>query len=261
MEENQKRALAIKEGNRLAQNLVKIRDLNSLSAWVIKGRVELKSPITGSTFTRFFEVKLVDDSGSIRMVAFDEKSNNATPLEERFKKVEHGQTYYVTNGRIQATKRRHLGTTSDFEIVFTSNCKIVPVIEPPRPISLPINPISTPDRQQQETPIRQFGQFGLVTPTSLVKTNCNIADNDHHCINCNCNGCQFDLAGVCRTCRCIQTKCGNQPDYEQNGDLPNQRRLTPIQFREIVDRNGYTLHNVPGRGICYFHTISKGLSV
>ncbi|XP_059206988.1 replication protein A 70 kDa DNA-binding subunit-like isoform X2 [Centropristis striata] len=102
-----------------------IADLNPyISKWTIRARVTNKSNIRTWSNSKgegkLFSFEMVDESGEIRITAFNKE------VDKFFSLVEQGKVYYITKGTLKVANKQYTKLKNDYEITLHSHSSIVP---------------------------------------------------------------------------------------------------------------------------------------
>ncbi|XP_049896327.1 replication protein A 70 kDa DNA-binding subunit-like isoform X4 [Epinephelus moara] len=102
-----------------------IANLNPyISKWTIKARVTNKSSIRNWSNSRgegkLFSFEIVDESGEIRITAFNNE------VDKFFSLVEQGKVYYITKGTLKAANKQYTTLKNDYEMTLHAQSSIVP---------------------------------------------------------------------------------------------------------------------------------------
>uniref|UniRef100_UPI0037E8AE9C replication protein A 70 kDa DNA-binding subunit-like isoform X2 n=1 Tax=Semicossyphus pulcher TaxID=241346 RepID=UPI0037E8AE9C len=105
--------------------VISIAGLNPYqSKWTIKARVNNKSNIrTWSNSKgegRLFSFEIVDDSGEIRITAFNKE------VDKFYSLVEQGKVYYITKASVKPANKQYNTLKNDYEMTLNANSTIVP---------------------------------------------------------------------------------------------------------------------------------------
>ncbi|KAG0164366.1 Replication factor A protein 1 [Apophysomyces sp. BC1015] len=90
--------------------------------WMIKGRITQKSAIkqwnNGNSAGRFFFVHILDDTGEIKVTAFNEEVDRLYPL------FETGKIYVISKGRVTPAKSRYSILNNEYEVVIEDTTEV-----------------------------------------------------------------------------------------------------------------------------------------
>lgn len=105
-----------------------IKDLNvRLKSWKIEGRIISKSPIKHwkkkDKEGKLFNIIVLDNTGEIRITAFDEI------VDQFYDQLELDKIYYFSNGQIRLKNQMYNSTTHDCEIYLNNETKIDECVE------------------------------------------------------------------------------------------------------------------------------------
>uniref|UniRef100_A0A8C6PGM7 Replication protein A subunit n=1 Tax=Nothobranchius furzeri TaxID=105023 RepID=A0A8C6PGM7_NOTFU len=94
------------------------------SKWTIRARVTNKSNIRNWNNSRgegkLFSFEIVDESGEIRITAFNNEVDKFFPL------VEQGKVYYISKASLKPANKQFMKLNNDYEMTLNSNSSIVP---------------------------------------------------------------------------------------------------------------------------------------
>nr|XP_015830587.2 replication protein A 70 kDa DNA-binding subunit isoform X1 [Nothobranchius furzeri] len=94
------------------------------SKWTIRARVTNKSNIRNWNNSRgegkLFSFEIVDESGEIRITAFNNEMDKFFPL------VEQGKVYYISKASLKPANKQFMKLNNDYEMTLNSNSSIVP---------------------------------------------------------------------------------------------------------------------------------------
>uniref|UniRef100_A0A8C6PH64 Replication protein A subunit n=1 Tax=Nothobranchius furzeri TaxID=105023 RepID=A0A8C6PH64_NOTFU len=92
--------------------------------WTIRARVTNKSNIRNWNNSRgegkLFSFEIVDESGEIRITAFNNEVDKFFPL------VEQGKVYYISKASLKPANKQFMKLNNDYEMTLNSNSSIVP---------------------------------------------------------------------------------------------------------------------------------------
>ncbi|XP_042354869.1 replication protein A 70 kDa DNA-binding subunit-like [Plectropomus leopardus] len=95
-----------------------------ISRWTIKARVTTKSNIRNWSNSRgegkLFSFEIVDESGEIRITAFNNEVDKFFPL------VEQGKVYYITKGTLKPANKQYTTLKNDYEMTLHAQSSIIP---------------------------------------------------------------------------------------------------------------------------------------
>ncbi|XP_068600765.1 replication protein A 70 kDa DNA-binding subunit-like [Brachionichthys hirsutus] len=95
-----------------------------LSKWTVKARVTSKSNIRTWSNSRgegrLFSFEIVDESGEIRITAFNNEADTFYSL------VEQGKVYYISKGTLKVANKQYCTLKNEYEITLLSDSSIVP---------------------------------------------------------------------------------------------------------------------------------------
>ncbi|KAM9788505.1 replication protein A 70 kDa DNA-binding subunit-like [Neosynchiropus ocellatus] len=94
-----------------------------ISKWTLRARVTHRSDIRNWSNSRgdgkLFSFEIVDESGEIRVTAFNKE------VDRFFSLVEQGKVYYISNGTLKAANQQYTTVKNDFEITLHASSSIV----------------------------------------------------------------------------------------------------------------------------------------
>ncbi|KAM8835855.1 replication protein A 70 kDa DNA-binding subunit-like isoform 1-T1 [Synchiropus picturatus] len=104
--------------------VVSISDLHPYaSKWTLRARVTHKSDVRTWSNSRgdgkLFSFEIVDESGEIRITAFNKE------VDKFFSLVEQGKVYYISNGTLKPANKQYTTVKNDFEMTLNANSSIV----------------------------------------------------------------------------------------------------------------------------------------
>ncbi|XP_073336029.1 replication protein A 70 kDa DNA-binding subunit-like [Pagrus major] len=94
------------------------------SKWTIRARVTNKSSIRNWSNSKgegkLFSFEIVDESGEIRITAFNKE------VDKFYSLVEQGKVYYITKGTLKAANKQYTTVKNDYEMTLHAHSSIVP---------------------------------------------------------------------------------------------------------------------------------------
>lgn len=94
------------------------------SKWTIKARVQNKSSMRNWSNSRgdgkLFSFDIVDESGEIRITAFNKEADKFFPL------VEPGKVYHISKATLKPANKQYTTVKNDYEMTLHANTSIVP---------------------------------------------------------------------------------------------------------------------------------------
>uniref|UniRef100_A0A671U190 Replication protein A subunit n=1 Tax=Sparus aurata TaxID=8175 RepID=A0A671U190_SPAAU len=105
--------------------VISIAQLNPYqSKWTIRARVTNKSSIRNWSNSKgegkLFSFEILDESGEIRITAFNKEVDKFYTL------VEQGKVYYITKGTLKAANKQYTTVKNDYEMTLHAHSSIVP---------------------------------------------------------------------------------------------------------------------------------------
>ncbi|XP_053703021.1 replication protein A 70 kDa DNA-binding subunit-like isoform X2 [Synchiropus splendidus] len=126
MEASPMKASPMKGGSSTAARptVISISDLHPyISKWTLRARVTHKSDVRNWSNSRgdgkLFSFEIVDESGEIRIAAFNQE------VDKFFSLVEQGKVYYISNGTLKPANKQYTTVKNDFEMTLNANSSIV----------------------------------------------------------------------------------------------------------------------------------------
>ncbi|XP_029030153.1 replication protein A 70 kDa DNA-binding subunit-like isoform X2 [Betta splendens] len=106
-------------------NLISIANLNPYqSKWTIRARVTSKSNIRTWSNSRgegkLFSFEIVDESGEIKITAFNNE------VDKFFSLVEQGKVYYISKATLKVANKQYTTLKNDYEMTLHTHSSIVP---------------------------------------------------------------------------------------------------------------------------------------
>ncbi|KAK5612981.1 hypothetical protein CRENBAI_003495 [Crenichthys baileyi] len=99
------------------------------SKWTIKARVTKKSNIRNWSNSKgdgkLFSFEIVDESGEIRITAFNNE------VDRFFSLVEQGKVYYISKGTLKVANKQYTTLKNDYEMTLHAHSSIVPCEDSP----------------------------------------------------------------------------------------------------------------------------------
>ncbi|XP_074529240.1 replication protein A 70 kDa DNA-binding subunit-like isoform X2 [Halichoeres trimaculatus] len=108
-----------------SMKIIPITSLNPYqSKWTIRARVTSKSSIRNWSNSRgegkLFSFDLVDESGEIKVTAFNKE------VDKFYSLVEQGKVYYITKGTLKVANKQYSTLNNDYEMSLSAGSSIVP---------------------------------------------------------------------------------------------------------------------------------------
>ncbi|CAJ1063802.1 replication protein A 70 kDa DNA-binding subunit-like isoform X2 [Xyrichtys novacula] len=122
------KASPMKDNSSPAGSSTKVIPIASLnpyqSKWTIRARVTNKSNIRNWSNSRgegkLFSFEIVDESGEIKITAFNKE------VDKFYSLVEQGKVYYITKGTLKVANKQYNSLNNDYEMTLHANTSIVP---------------------------------------------------------------------------------------------------------------------------------------
>uniref|UniRef100_A0A674C7H3 Replication protein A 70 kDa DNA-binding subunit n=1 Tax=Salmo trutta TaxID=8032 RepID=A0A674C7H3_SALTR len=96
----------------------------SLPRWTIRARVTKKNNIylwsNPKGEGKLFSFEIVDESGEIKVTAFNKEVDKFFPL------LETGKVYYISEGKVKETNKKYITSKNNYEIILRNVTSIVP---------------------------------------------------------------------------------------------------------------------------------------
>uniref|UniRef100_A0A4W6FKJ5 Replication protein A subunit n=1 Tax=Lates calcarifer TaxID=8187 RepID=A0A4W6FKJ5_LATCA len=108
-----------------SSSVIRIASLNPYqSKWTIRARVTNKSNIRTWSNSKgegkLFSFDIVDESGEIKITAFNKEADKFFPL------VEQGQVYYISKATLKVANKQYTTLKNDYEMTLHAHSSIVP---------------------------------------------------------------------------------------------------------------------------------------
>uniref|UniRef100_G3QB71 Replication protein A subunit n=1 Tax=Gasterosteus aculeatus aculeatus TaxID=481459 RepID=G3QB71_GASAC len=118
----------MKASNTSPSSLAKVMPISSLnpyqSKWTIRARVTNKSSVRTWSNSRgegkLFSFEIVDESGEIKITAFNDE------VDKFFSLVEQGKVYFITKATLKVANRQYTTLKNDYEMTLQAHSSIVP---------------------------------------------------------------------------------------------------------------------------------------